>query len=257
MLGTLVLLSALAFVALPPAAAEGWIWPVHGPVIARFAYARANPFVRGQRRGVDIAAPRGTPVVAACAGRVRFAGTIGTSGRTVSVACGRYVVSYLHLDRIATRRGARLGAGDSVGTVGTTGRRREVSPHLSFGVRRSVDRWGYVDPLRLLPREGGGPPDLAPPLRRRIAPRGSPLGPAPTPAHTRTVRGEQPGSLPAGAAAKVSGSGLPLGVLWLPAGTVLVLVAAAAPLATIRVRRVRRARRREAVPRTTLARRAI
>jgi hypothetical protein len=132
-----------------------------------------------------------------------------------------------------------------------------VSPHLSFGVRRSVDRWGYVDPLRLLPREGGGPPDLAPPLRRRIAPRGSPLGPAPTPAHTRTVRGEQSASLPAGAAAKVSGSGLPLGVLWLPAGTVLVLVAAAAPLATIRVRRVRRARRREAVPRTTLARRAI
>ena len=267
MLGTLVLLfdaardarapmrwligGLIAFVALPPAAAAGWTWPVHGPVIARFAYARANPFARGQRRGVDIAAPRGTPLVAACAGRVRFAGTIGTSGRTVSVACGRYLVSYLHLDGIAVRGAAPVRVGDPIGTVGTTGRRNEARPHVSFGVRRASDRWGYVDPLRLLPRERGVPPDVAPLPRHRPTPD-APLGRAPAPEHRpvaapaahpapslSALPAPSPSALPAGATVAAS---LPLGRLWLPAGTVLVLVAAAAPLATLRVRRGRRRR---------------
>lgn len=223
----------IAFVALPPAGAEAWTWPVRGPVIGRFAYARANPFAGGQRRGIDIAASRGTPVVAACGGRVRFAGQIGTSGRTVSTACGAYVVSYLHLDRITARRGAQVHAGDPIGTVGTTGRRHEARPHVSFGVRRASDGWGYVDPLRLLPRERASPPDLAPLPRRRL-PRDTPLGPAPAPAH-------RPAPAPArrsgliGGAAEVDPDGL-----WVPAGGVLVLLAAGAPLVTLQVRRARR-----------------
>jgi hypothetical protein len=224
----------IAFVALPPAAAEGWTWPVRGPVVGRFVYARANPFAAGQRRGIDIAAPRGTPVVAACAGRVRFAGPIGTSGRTVSTACDPYVVSYLHLDTIAVRRGARVHAGDPIGTVGTTGRRHESRPHVSFGVRRAIDRWGYVDPLRLLPREGASPPDLAPLPRRGARPRPRPLGRAPAPEHRPVVA---PARRPAliGSAAEVDSDSL-----WVPGGAALVVVAAAAPLATLRVRRARR-----------------
>jgi hypothetical protein len=223
----------IALVALPPAAAEAWTWPVRGPVIARFAYARASPFAAGQRRGIDIAAPRGTPVVAACGGRVRFAGTIGTSGRTVSTACGAYVVSYLHLDGIATRRGARVHAGDPIGAVGTTGRRYEARPHVSLGVRRASDRWGYVDPLRVLPGERGMPPYLAPLPRRRL-PRDTPLGRAPAPEH-RPVAAPTRRSALIGGAAEVDPHGL-----WVPAGVVLVLVAAAAPLAGLRVRRPRR-----------------
>src|SRR6266545_3941653 len=84
-------LAALALLLLPSEAlAARWIWPVRGPVIARFHYGH-DPFARGQHRGVDIAAPAGTPVRSACSGRVRFAGAIGTSGRTVSVACGPFV----------------------------------------------------------------------------------------------------------------------------------------------------------------------
>jgi hypothetical protein len=266
-------LGAALMLASPAVAAASWTWPVRGPVLARFAYRVQTPFARGQRRNVDIAAPAGTPVLAACAGRVRFAGSVGTSGRTVSAACGAYVVSYLHLDRIATRRGARLDAGDPIGTIGVTGRRRERRPHLSFGVRRASDRWGYVDPVRLLPRGGAPPPDAAPTARPRRSP--PPLGAAPAGEHRPVAVGDRepargPGAvgvprpargpvplgdrelaraplLPAGERRRshepVSAShpsALPLGSLWVPAGVALALVAIGAPLAGARLRRRRR-----------------
>lgn len=245
----------VAVLLVSPAAARGatWVWPVHGPVLARFAYHARTPFARGQRRGVDIGAPAGTPVVAACPGRVRFAGSVGTAGRTVSMACGAYVVSYLHLDRIATRGGARLSAGDPLGTVGTTGRRHERPPHLSFGVRLRSDRWGYVDPLRLLGHDRTPPPALAPVRGRRTTP---PLGPAPASerrpaAPSAERRPEAPGRRPVTPApARVSPApALPLGSLWLPVGLALALAAVGAPLAGVRLARRRRARR-------TVARRA-
>jgi hypothetical protein len=233
----------VALVALPPAAAEAWTWPVYGPVVGHFAYHRSSPFLSGQRRGIDIAAPRGAPVVAACAGRVRFAGSIGTSGHTVSTACGPYVASYLHLEGIATRRGARVRAGDPIGTVGTTGRRHETRPHLSFGVRRASDRWGYVDPLRLLRREGAPPPDLAPLPRRRL-PGDTPLGRAPAPE-------QRPVASPARRSALVGAAKVDPDTRWLTAGAALVVIATAAPLGTVRIRRARRrpAPRTEAAPR--------
>ena len=232
----LTLASALTLAvigAIPPAAAA-WTWPVRGPVISRFAYRAASPFARGQRRGVDIAAPSGTPVVAACSGRVRFAGAVGTAGRTVSMACGRFVVSYLHLDAIRTRHGARLRTGDPLGTVGATGRRHERRPHLSFGVRRVGTRWAYVDPLRLLPAEHGIPPDTSPAPRGRRAP--PPLGPAPA-SEPKPARVPHRGDAPFLAHAERSPAlGLPLGALWLPAGALLAAAAMGAPLARSRVR---------------------
>ena len=229
-------LVGVALLLAAPAAARGgtWVWPVHGPVLARFAYDARTPFARGQRRGVDLGAPAGAPVVAACPGRVRFAGSVGTAGRAVSTACGAYVVSYLHLDRIATRRGARLSAGDPVGTVGTTGRRHERPPHLAFGVRLVTDRWGYVDPLRLLGRHRTPPPALAPVRGRRPTP---PLGPAP--AGERRPAPPSPERRPeAAAAAHASPApGLPLGSLWLPVGVALALAAVGAPLAGVRLAR--------------------
>jgi hypothetical protein len=231
------LLAAVAGLAIPAGAGASLHWPVHGPLLGRFNYRAQTPFARGQRRGIDIAAPRGSPVLAACPGRVRFAGSVGTSGRTVSIACGPFVVSYLHLDRIAIRRGAHVDTGDAIATVGATGRRRERRPHLSFGVRRAHDRWGYVDPLRLLPREPRPPPDLVPITRRRRSP--PPLGAAPAGERRTPVRARAERS-PASAAPAAHPAGLPLGALWLPAGASLALVAAGAPLARLRLRRRRR-----------------
>jgi hypothetical protein len=223
-------LAALALLLLPSdALAARWIWPVRGPVIARFDYG-PNPFARGQHRGIDIAAPAGTPVRSACSGRVRFAGTIGASGRTVSVACGHVVASYLHLDAIAARRGEHVQARARIGTVGTTGRPRGRQPYLSLGARRIDRRWAYVDPLRLLGDGRRVPPRLVPPLGP--TPRFGPgRRPAPAQAPRLIVRAPVPG--------------LPLGAVWLPVGAALALAAIAAPLVAVRVgwrRRVRAAR---------------
>jgi hypothetical protein len=235
---TLALAGVALAVVSPDAVADEWLWPVRGPVIARFRYG-PNPFARGLRRGIDIGAPRGTRVVSACPGRVRFAGTVGASGRTVSVACGHYVATYLHLDAIATRRGTRLDAGEEIGTVGTTGRRREPQPHLSFGARRIDRRWGYVDPLRLLGGDRSPPPDSAPTAQPRRRPQLPPaLGRAPRSAPGRAV--------PPAPAPRTSGArgrpapGPPLGSVWLPVGAALAIAAIAAPLASIGVRRRRR-----------------
>jgi hypothetical protein len=257
-------LAAAGLAVLTPAAmAVVWTWPVRGPVIQRFAYG-PNPFARGQHRGIDIAAARRAPVVAACAGRVRFAGTIGTAGRTVSVTCGPYVASYLHLDAIAVRRGAKLARGAPLGTVGTTGPPGERRPHLQFGVRREGDRWGYVDPLRLLPGGKTAPPDATPPARgghpRPVAPilptpAPADLGHAPAASHAPAL-GRAPGGSRAPASPTALSAparhpgpalGLPLGSLWLPLGTALALATIGAPLATVRIRRRRRSRRTAAI----------
>jgi murein DD-endopeptidase MepM/ murein hydrolase activator NlpD len=161
------------------AEAATWRWPVRGEVVERFAVSPANPYARGQHRGIDIAAPRGAAVRAACAGRVRFAGNAGSFGRAVTISCGEYAVSYGHLAQIAVEPGETVRAGHRIGAVGTTGRGSSTGPHLHLGVRRTTDRNGYIDPLLLLPtgEPRSGPPPLPP--TRPIAPRATPPRPSP------------------------------------------------------------------------------
>src|SRR5881628_632559 len=113
------LLTALLATAPPSFAAGDWTWPVHGEVITEF-HNGDDPYAAGQHRGVDIASPVGTAVVAAAPGTVEFAGVVGSSGLVVSErsADGRYELSYLHLSSTAVRRGDSVGRGDRVGAVG-------------------------------------------------------------------------------------------------------------------------------------------
>src|SRR4051794_17748568 len=101
MVGRVLLLLLIALGLPSPAGAglPGWRWPVDGPVLARFTDA-GSPFAAGRPRGIDIAARPGSPVRAACTGRVRFAGVAGPSGRTVTLACGALATTYLHLSAI-------------------------------------------------------------------------------------------------------------------------------------------------------------
>lgn len=197
----LVLLATVA-VALalgqPPAlAAPGWKWPVSGEVITPYRNG-SDPYAGGQHRRIDVAAPSGTPVVAATAGTVRFVGVAGSSGLTVSVrtADGRYDTSYLHLSAAQVAGGQAVRAGERLGAVGTSGTRSTVAPHLHFGVREADSRHAYRDPLDFL-----APPAARPaPEHPRVpvtAPVGRPVrvGPAPRPVRTQ-LRGRAPQRAP-------------------------------------------------------------
>src|SRR5215207_3325330 len=179
----LLILTAFLFLAGAIAAAPAeaaWLWPVRGEVITQYRNG-SDPYAGGQHRGIDIAAPVGTPVAAAAAGEVRFAGTAGSSGLTVSVRTGDgYDTSYLHLSSIAVRAGARVAGGERLGAVGTTGERSAATPHLHFGVREAGTRHAYIEPLSLLPPAAAPPPSDAP--KPAPAPAPAPLAPGPAPA---------------------------------------------------------------------------
>src|SRR3954463_7052740 len=109
------ILVALGAPALPAAARADatWTWPIRGEVITPYRNGE-DPYAGGQHRGIDIAGRVGDPVGAATAGTVRFGGSAGYSGLTVTVrtADARYDTSYLHLSSIAVREGQRVNAGD-------------------------------------------------------------------------------------------------------------------------------------------------
>ncbi len=134
----------------PPAPSGGGpslLWPVDGIVLRDFSAGSAKD--RGGYDGVLIAAPAGTPVCAAAAGQVAFAGTQDTRTGVFVVVNhpGDLVTVYAHLKSTSVSVGQQLQAGDVVGVIGASGL-SGVSPRLQFQVRR---RKAPVDPLPLLP----------------------------------------------------------------------------------------------------------
>ena len=117
-------------------------WPLRGQIGSPF-----GPRGYGFHAGVDLIAPAGTPVAAAAAGRVVWAGyRAGGWGLLVTIAHRDSVrTMYAHLSRVGVRVGQRVGAGERVGRVGATGDAN--GPHLHFEVRL---RGAAVDPLPAL-----------------------------------------------------------------------------------------------------------
>lgn len=104
-------------------------WPVDGKLSSYFGMRRGRP-----HRGIDIKAERGTPVLAARAGKVSFAGWMRGYGKTVIVNHGKYSTLYAHLSKIKARRGDWYGRGRVLGLVGATG--NATGNHLHFEIRR-------------------------------------------------------------------------------------------------------------------------
>ena len=168
--------------------ALAWTWPADGPVLRPFVLGD-DPYAAGQHRGVDIGAPSGSPVRAAAAGVVSFAGTVPGGGRTVTVqTADGYSVTLVHLGTFAVARGATVGEGDVVGTVGPSGDVELTEPYVHLGVRRTAEANGYVDPLGLLPPRAAPeqPPEPVEPGDEPAEPGGrtdvrEPGGETPTP----------------------------------------------------------------------------
>ncbi|HEV8646828.1 MAG TPA: peptidoglycan DD-metalloendopeptidase family protein [Burkholderiales bacterium] len=88
---------------------------------------------RSPHNGLDIAAPDGTPVVAAGAGNVLDIGDYFFSGRTLILDHGRgFLTLYAHLSAIDANTGDRVRAGKRIASIGASG--RVTGPHLHFSV---------------------------------------------------------------------------------------------------------------------------
>ncbi len=126
---------------------EAWVMPVDGRVSSRFGLRKlADEDHARQHRGLDIAAPTGTPIRAARAGTVSFAGRRGGFGNTVVVDHGQGVSTlYAHASTIDVNVGDRVRAGAPIAKVGSTG--RSTGPHLHFEIRRDGEA---VDPAGAL-----------------------------------------------------------------------------------------------------------
>lgn len=115
-------------------------------VISEFGDARDGG--RRSHQGIDIAAPRGTAVLAVSAGRVERVEHTKAGGRVVYVkdtATPRRHY-FAHLDSITVTRGQKVRAGQKVGTVGTTGNAAGSSPHLHYAVSNGAQ---VLDPMSL------------------------------------------------------------------------------------------------------------
>lgn len=156
----LVPLVLLALIWAP--AAYAWSWPVQGPVLQAFSFDPAHPYAAGQHRGIDIGASTGASVTAPAAGTVSFAGTVPTSGLCVTIeTADGYSVTLTHLGTILVSRGAAVGEGDAVGTVGPSGTADFDVPYVHLGIRIAADANGYLDPLTLLPALPPSAPDAS------------------------------------------------------------------------------------------------
>lgn len=114
--------------------------------------------------GEDLAAPEGTPVVAALSGRVVSSGLAGGYGLAVEIEHQRPLrrTLYGHLSELFVQSGEWVRQGEVVGRVGSTG--LSTGPHLHFELRQPADGgWVAVDPGELDSGRGrpGGPDALA------------------------------------------------------------------------------------------------
>ena len=124
------------------------IMPTSGYLTSRFARSRLHPIFHEERPhpGIDVAAPMGTPILAAAGGTVIDVGVGNGYGRMVTIDHGYGLVTrYAHLSKALVQRGQRVRRGDEIALVGSTG--VATAPHLHYEVIVSGKQ---QDPLKFV-----------------------------------------------------------------------------------------------------------
>ncbi len=122
----------------------GYIWPAKGVLSSGYGRRWGR-----MHRGIDIAAPIGTPIVAAAPGQVVAAGwSSGGYGNLVKIRhVDGSVTFYAHNSRILVRQGQEVAQGQQISEMGSTG--RSTGPHLHFEVRPNGEI--AANPIAYLP----------------------------------------------------------------------------------------------------------
>lgn len=125
-----------------------YLWPLHGRLTSYFGPRNLGMGTSSFHRGIDIAAPSGTPIGAARAGTVTYAGwSTQGYGNLVRVRhADGSEAWYGHLSTISVSVGQYVNQSERLGRVGSTG--LSTGPHLHFEVH---ERSGARDPLGVLP----------------------------------------------------------------------------------------------------------
>jgi murein DD-endopeptidase MepM/ murein hydrolase activator NlpD len=128
-----------------PRADRQFAWPVASGAVSSPFGMRANGMMH---EGVDISAPAGTPVLAADDGVVIYTGQLRGYGNVVILQhSGAYETVYAHDRRNFVHDGDRVGRGQQIGEIGTSG--RTSGPNLHFEVRynnRADNPLSYLPP---------------------------------------------------------------------------------------------------------------
>lgn len=126
-------------------------------------WKRISQLYSARHKGIDLAAPKGTPVFAAAKGVVVASGYSpwdpkGSYGYEVAIKHEGGFTNYAHLSRIYVRVGESVRSGEIIGLVGSTG--RSSGPHLHFEVHKGR-KWNRINPKPYLstsktyPRKAG------------------------------------------------------------------------------------------------------
>lgn len=116
-------------------------WPVTGSISSEYGYRWGR-----LHAGIDIRAPRGTPILSPASGKVIFAGRKGDYGKFILVDHGTFRTAYGHCASIDVSQGDVIKKGAVIGEVGSTG--NASGSHLHFEFRMADDK--PVDPVYYL-----------------------------------------------------------------------------------------------------------
>ena len=121
-----------------------FIWPVHGTITGVYgSYRVLNGEPRAPHYGIDVAAPKGTPVRAPADGIIRMVDNLYFTGITIILDHGHGLSStFLHLDKAEVKIGDRVTQNQMLGTVGSSG--RSTGPHLDWRINLFERR---LDPM--------------------------------------------------------------------------------------------------------------